>query len=168
MKNNKTVAIVPGSFDPITNGHIDIIRRAASLYDIVYVAVMINDQKEYLFSLAEREEIARAATREMENVSVISSSGMLWKLAEDLSADALVKGYRNETDYEYEQKMAKFNFEHNPHAKTVLLKADKALEALSSTCVRDKLEKGIAPDGLLPQEALEKVKEILDLRKQNS
>ena len=103
------IAIVPGSFDPITNGHIDIIRRAAELYDRVFVAVMINDQKKYRFTLEEREAIARAATEDMERVEVISSSGWLWELARDLGACAIVKGYRNETDLEYEKKMAEFN-----------------------------------------------------------
>ncbi len=165
MKDNKTVAIVPGSFDPITYGHIDIIRRAAEMYDIVYVAVMINDQKKYLFSLEERERIATLAVENIKNVSVISSSGMLWRLAQELYADALVKGYRNNTDYEYEQKMAKFNFMHNPNAKTVLLQANQNLEALSSTLVREKLANGVAIDGLLPAQALDEVKKILNSRK---
>ena len=101
MKDGKTVAIVPGSFDPITYGHIDIATRAAELYDKVYLAAMINDQKKYTFSIEERERIARAALCDIPNISVISSSGMLWKLAEELSADAIVKGYRNQTDYDY-------------------------------------------------------------------
>ncbi len=165
MKNNKTVAIVPGSFDPITNGHIDIVRRAAELYDTVYLAVMINDQKQYLFSLEERKQIAEAALADMNNVCVISSQCMLWQLAGELCADALVKGYRNDTDYEYEQEMAKFNAEHYPDARTVLLKADEGLCNVSSTEVRARLSKGEDIDALLPNGAAELVKKILEARK---
>ena len=72
MIDGKTVAIVPGSFDPITYGHIDIAKRAADKYDIVYLAVMINDQKQYLFNLEERERIARIALTDIPNITVIS------------------------------------------------------------------------------------------------
>ena len=75
------VAIVPGSFDPITNGHVDVVRRAAEMSEKVFVAVMINDQKKYLFSLDERTKIALAACDGLSGVEVISSSGMLWELA---------------------------------------------------------------------------------------
>ena len=92
----KGVAIVPGSFDPITNGHIDIVKRAAELYEKVYLAVMINAEKSYMFSIDERKDIAKAALRGFEGVEVISSEGYLWKLAEELSAVAIVKGVRNE------------------------------------------------------------------------
>ncbi len=165
MVNNKTVAIVPGSFDPITFGHIDIIKRAAQMYDTVFVAVMINDQKKYLFSIEERERIACLAVEDIPNVSVISSSGMLWELARDLDAVALVKGYRNDVDYQYEQKMAEYNATYNPKAKTVLLQANDKLENLSSTVVRKKLADGQTIDGLMPTKAMDEVKKILSLRK---
>ncbi len=165
MKDNKTVAIVPGSFDPITYGHIDIVKRAAELYDTVYLAVMINDQKKYLFSMEERKQIALAALDGMYNVSIISSEGMLWQLAGELCADAIVKGYRNNTDYEYEQKMASFNQEHYPKAQTVLLKADDTLALLSSTKVREKIFNGEDIDDLMPAKAVELVKKILLTRK---
>ncbi len=161
MKNNKTVAIVPGSFDPITYGHIDIVKRAAELYDTVYLAVMINNQKNYLFSLEERKQIALAAVDGMDNVCVISSDGMLWQLAKELCADALVKGYRNDIDYEYEQKMAKFNEEHYPGARTVLLRADDALTQLSSTKVREKILQNEDICESMPCKAAELVKKIL-------
>ena len=105
----KRIAIVPGSFDPITYGHVDVIRRASELYDEVVVAVMINHAKAYLFTMEQRERLARIATASMERVRVLSSDGMLWKLAKDLGACAIVKGYRNEVDLAYEKKMAEFN-----------------------------------------------------------
>ena len=157
MRDGKTVAIIPGSFDPITYGHIDIVKRAAELYDIIYFAVMINSEKQYLFSIEERERIAKLALRDIQNVSVISSTGMLWKLAKELNADAIVKGYRNQTDYAYELEMAKFNEEHYPKAKTVLLKANSELEGLSSTSVREMLSNNESIEGLMPESAAELV-----------
>lgn len=154
------IAVVPGSFDPITNGHIDVIRRATELYDKVFVAVMINDQKKYRFTLEEREAIARAALEGLERVEVISSRGWLWELAKNLGACAIVKGYRNETDLEYEQKMAEFNKEHNPDAETVLLKASDGLETLSSTVVRERMLNDEQIDGLLPEKAIELIKKL--------
>ena len=157
---SERIAIVPGSFDPITNGHLDIIKKAAALYDKVYVAVMINDKKTYMFTLEERRMIAESATAEIDRVEVISSSGWLWKLAKDLGACAIVKGYRNEADLRYEQEMAAFNDAHNPEAKTVLLKAEADLEGLSSTLIREKIRKGEELEGYLPKAAIEKIKEI--------
>ena len=162
MKNNKTVAIVPGSFDPITYGHVDITKRAAQLYDKVYVAVMINDQKKYMLTIEEREAVARLALEDINNVEVISSTGMLWQLAKELGADAIVKGYRNKTDYDYEIKMAEFNAKYCPEAKTVLLRSDDKLEALSSTMVRERIQNNDPLDGLLPPKALEELKVILN------
>lgn len=167
MKDGKTVAIVPGSFDPITYGHIDIAKRAAELYDTVFLAVMINDQKKYTFSIEERERIARAALCDIPNVSVISSSGMLWRLAEELSADAIVKGYRNNTDYEYEARMAEFNAEKNPMAKTVLLKANDQYSDLSSTAVRERMSNDDSLDGMIPKAAIDEIHAIISQRKTN-
>jgi pantetheine-phosphate adenylyltransferase len=160
MMTKQKIAVVPGSFDPITNGHIDIIRRASELYDKVFVAVMINDKKTYSFTLEEREAIAKVALEDMDSVEVISSRGWLWELARDLGACAIVKGYRNDTDLEYEQKMAEFNKEHNPNAETVLLKANEELETLSSTVVREKMLNDEKIDGLVPQKAIELIKKL--------
>jgi len=155
--SNKKIAIVPGSFDPITLGHLDIVKRAAKEYDSVYLAVMINSSKKYLFTIEQRTEIAKAAAIDLPNVKVISSEGMLWKLAQDLDADAIVKGYRNQADYDYELEMANFNEEHFPKAKTVLLKADEGLATLSSTMIREKLANGEDISSYLPQKALDLV-----------
>ena len=162
MKDGKTVAIVPGSFDPITLGHIDIVKRASERYDTVYLAVMINDQKNYMFSLDERELIARIATKEIDNVTVVSSDGMLYELAESLSADAIVKGYRNDTDYNYEMNMAKFNSKHYPPAKTILLRSSKRLAEVSSTTVRKIILSDISKIyEYMPKAAAEKTIEII-------
>ena len=158
------IAIVPGSFDPITNGHIDIVKRAADTYDKVYLAVMINDAKSYMFTLGEREEIARLAVQDIANVEVISSEGYLWKLAKALGAVAIVKGIRNSQDEAYELNMAKYNSEHYPEAKTVLLDTRKGLENLSSTLVREKILNNESIENLLPDSAIDKIKDILSTR----
>ncbi len=155
------IAIVPGSFDPITNGHVDIVRRAAEQYDKVYLAVMVNPEKQYMFTMEQRTEIARAALCDIPKAEVISSRGMLWKLAEDLGACAIVKGIRNEVDRAYEEKMAEFNLAHNPKAKTVLLLADPALTQVSSTAVRKKIENHESLEGMLPPKAIRVLEQML-------
>ena len=158
------IAIVPGSFDPITNGHIDILRRAAECYDKVYLAVMINATKSYMFSLEERAQIAKIAITDIKNAEVISSDGYLWQLAKSLGAVAIIKGIRNATDEAYELDMAKYNAERYPEAETVLLPTKDDLKDLSSTLVREKLLSGDSIEDLLPSAAITKIKEILSSR----
>lgn len=152
------IAIVPGSFDPITLGHVDIAMRAAERFEKVYFAVMINQDKKYMFTLEERVELAKAALEDVQGVEVISSEGMLWQLAEELGACAIVKGVRNEADREYELKMAEFNFSHNPSAKTILLDTTPALKDISSTLVREAIKKGQSLTDYLPDSVIEKIK----------
>lgn len=160
MSDEKNVAIVPGSFDPITNGHINIIERAAQMYDTVYVAVMINDAKKYMFTLEERQSIAEACFTSNDNIRVIASSGWLWELARDLGACAIVKGYRNEKDLEYEKKMAEFNEEKYPQCKTVLLEAASGLSDISSTYIRGLINSSGSLNGLIPDEAIAVINRI--------
>ena len=149
------IAIVPGSFDPMTLGHLDIIKRAADLYDRVIVAVMINDAKKYTFSMEERTEIARLTCKDIENVEVISDAGLLADLAKRVGACAIVKGVRDEKDYEYEKEMALYNAKKNPQAETVLLPCDPALAQVSSTVVRERLAKGEDISDIVSQNAIE-------------
>ena len=164
----KGIAIVPGSFDPITNGHLYIVNKAAQVYQTVYVAVMINPDKSYMFDIEERKLIAEAATKEIKNVTVIGSEGWLWELAIKLNADAIVKGYRNDIDLEYEKSMAKFNEEHAPNAKTVLIKSDPSLKELSSTSIREKITNGISLEGYLPENAIAEIEKIINDKKAES
>lgn len=163
MKQTK-IAIVPGSFDPITYGHIDIVKRALCEYDKVFLAVMINASKEYMFSLEERSEIAKAALSEFPNVEVIASDGMLWQLAKDLDAVGIVKGYRNDRDLAYEEEMAIFNAQHYPQAKTRLLPASDVWSTVSSTVVRQRIRDGLPLEGFLPQSAISCLQKILQDR----
>ena len=163
-EKKKGIAIVPGSFDPITLGHVDIARRAAERFETVYFAVMINPDKRYMFTIDERVEIAKAALRGIDGVEVISSEGMLWKLALDLGACAIVKGVRNDVDREYELKMAEFNSAHNPEAETILLDTAPALKEISSTLVREAIENGYPLAQYLPPKAIEAIRKIREIR----
>ena len=160
MKKKYKVGIVPGSFDPITVGHLDVICRAAELCERVVVAVMINADKKYMFTLDERKKIAESALEGAENVEVISSDGMLYELASALSADAIIKGVRNERDREYELAMAEYNSA-RCGAVTVLLDANEALTEVSSTLVRECIEKGSSLDMLLPRGAICEIEKII-------
>lgn len=160
MREKKKIAVVPGSFDPITNGHLSVIKKAADDYDTVFVAVMINSEKRYMFDLEQRKNIAKAALEGIDNVEVISSDGWLWELAKSLEACAIVKGYRNDIDLEYERKMAIFNEEKYPQAKTVLIKSEDNLSDLSSTVVRDKILSGASLEGLVPTKAICEIQRI--------
>jgi len=160
MSKEERIAIVPGSFDPITNGHLSIILKAAEEYDKVFVAVMINDQKKYMFTLEERKKIAQACLSEIEKVTVISSDGWLWELAKQLKACAIIKGVRNNVDLDYETKMAKFNAEHYPEAQTILLPAEDGLENLSSTAVRELINSKNSIEEYVPIKAIEVINTI--------
>ena len=161
MDGKKKIAIVPGSFDPITNGHVNIIERAAQTYDVVYVAVMINSSKKYMFSLEQRAAITEACFESYDNIKVISSDGWLWELAKSVGACAIVKGYRNAVDLEYEKNMAIFNEEKYPECKTVLLKAEDDLVDMSSTYIRDLIVHGKNLDGLIPEAAVNVINSII-------
>ena len=163
-----STALIPGSFDPITLGHLDIITRAAARFDRVVVAVMTNDMrkyvqdapvKTYMFDQDERTAMAEAACGHLPNVEVISAEGMLIDLFDRVGADWIVKGVRSAVDFEYEQKHALYNRAHNPRAETLYMPADPAFDGLSSTLVRDKINRGETLDGLLPEAVIRRITE---------
>ena len=157
------LAIVPGSFDPMTLGHLALICEAAHRYDRVVVAVMQNAEKQYLFTKEERLKIARLTLSELSNVEVIADDGMLIDLYDRLGACAVCKGWRNEADYAYELKMADWNSAHNPNFRTELIHSGGKYSTLSSTEVRAVLDAGKIPEGLVHPNALSL---ILTKRKQ--
>ena len=163
-----TVALLPGSYDPITTGHMDVIRRATALFDRVFVAVMTNDMrayvadakvKEYMFSMDERTDMARLACEDLDNVTVISSTARLIDLVDELGADVIIKGVRNEADYAYEQQHALYNRAHNPKAETLYLPADPKFDHISSTLVREKIEAGESTEDILPAKVAAYIRE---------
>lgn len=137
-----SLAIVPGSFDPMTLGHLELIKTVAKRYDEVVVAIMVNRSKKYLFDLNTRVAIAEETVKELPNVRVITENGMLIDLFDRLGADAVCKGWRNQRDYDYELHMADWNSSHNPRFRTEMIRAKKSVEHISSTEVRRRLMEG--------------------------
>ncbi len=129
-------AIYPGSFDPVTNGHLDIVDRAAKLFDKLYVAVLINVDKHTLFSVEERVALLKATTAQYPNVEVVSFGGLLAQYAKDKGINVIVKGLRALSDFEYEFQMALTNKSLNPDLETVFLITSAENMYLSSSMVR--------------------------------
>lgn len=138
----KNLAILPGSYDPMTLGHLELVRRAAKDYTHLVVAVMVNPDKETRFTPEERVEIARRTVAEIPQAEVLFDDGMLIDLYDRLGADAVVKGYRDRNDLAYERKMAAWNRAHNRRFRTVLLRSEDAYANISSTEVRRRLDSG--------------------------
>ena len=137
------VAVYPGSFDPITLGHMDIIRRAASCFDKVLVCVMVNcDKKQPMFSREKRLELIRKSVAEFSNVEVELWDGLLADYAAKRNASILVKGVRNMTDFDLEMQMARINRGIMPQLETVLLPASAEYEHFSSTMAREMIRYG--------------------------
>ena len=148
-------ALVPGSFDPITLGHISVIERASLLFDRVIVCVMVNFGKQYMFSADERRQMVEDSVRHLANVTVDSWDGMLWEYARDHAIDAIVKGVRNGTDTDYELPQAYFNSQKYPQELTVFLPAEENKAQISSTLVRNSAKNSEDYRGLVPQEVYE-------------
>lgn len=130
------LAVCPGSFDPVTNGHLDIIRRAAKLADRVLVVVMTNAVKDPLFTMDERMEMLRRVTADLPNVEVDAFDGLLADYTRQKGADAIVKGLRATSDFEYEFQMALTNRQLGATAETVFLTTSAEMMFLSSSLVK--------------------------------
>ncbi len=130
------LAICPGSFDPVTNGHLNIITRAAAMFDKVIVVVMVNGNKQPLFSSDERVDLLRRATADLPNVEIDCFGGLLADYARMHNADAIVKGLRAMSDFEYEFQMALTNRKLNPTVETVFLTTNAEFMYLSSSLVK--------------------------------
>lgn len=133
---SKTV-ICPGSFDPVTRGHLDIITRASKMFDKVTVAVLVNASKTPTFSTQERIELLREVTEKLDNVEIVSFEGLLAEYCRRSGVDTIVKGLRAVSDFEYEFQMALANKRLNPDLETIFLTADADSTFLSSSMVRE-------------------------------
>ena len=131
------IGIYPGSFDPPTLGHRNIIQRASVLFDKVIVAAMLNGSKKSAFTLEEKADFLRRMTKDIPNVEVDTFNGLLADYVADKGACAIIKGLRAVSDFEYEFQMALANKKLNEHAETVFLMTDQKYLYLSSTIVRD-------------------------------
>ena len=141
--------ILPGSYDPITNGHLAVIREAAARFDEVYVVAFVNPEKHYTFSLEDRVAMMMLATDDIDNVMVSYSSGLVIDYMRDHGIEKIFKGYRNEVDLEYELKQAEWNFAHGGY-ETELWKCPENIEGISSSAVRAALLSGGGVSDLVP------------------
>lgn len=151
-----TTAICPGSFDPITLGHVDIVRRAAEIFDEVVVCVMHNAAKKSpMFTLEEKLSMARRAVEEYPNVRVDSYDGLLTEYVRRFDKPVVVKGLRAASDFDYEFQMNMINKRLNPSVETMFLTASEQYTFLSSSIVREVAQygaelKGLVPDAIIP------------------
>ena len=148
------IAIYPGSFDPITSGHLNIIRRAAKIFDKLIVCVMVNAGKNPMFTLEERVALIRRVTSDIENVEVDCSSELLADYAQRRGSCVIVKGLRAGSDFENEFQMALINHKINPNLDTMLLTAESQYMYLSSSTVKELGNYNVDLSEFLPQQII--------------
>ncbi|MCH5188677.1 MAG: pantetheine-phosphate adenylyltransferase [Oscillospiraceae bacterium] len=146
------IAVIPGSFDPVTNGHLDIIRRTASLFDKVWVGILKNNAKRPLFTVDERISLIRQVTDELPNVEVEGFEGLLVDYARSKGARFIVKGLRAVSDFEYEFQMALTNKSLNPDIETFFITTNCAYSYLSSSIVKEVASYGGSISDFVPKE----------------
>lgn len=151
-------AVYPGSFDPVTNGHLDIIRRASKIYDKIIVGVLINKAKNPLFDAQERVDMIRSVTADLENVEVETFSGLLVEFAHQHGAQVIVKGLRTVADFEYEFQMALLNKALNSACETIFMMTDTKYSYISSSMVKELAGFGGDLTGLVPNELIKTIK----------
>ena len=148
--NAEQLAIYPGSFDPLTNGHVDIIQRGSKMFDRIVVAILLNVEKAPLFTVAERVEIAREVFAGYPNVEVDTFDGLLVEYARRKRAGVIVRGLRAISDFEYEMQMALMNRHLNPDVETVFMMPAETYTYVSSRLVKEVVALGGSVTGLVP------------------
>jgi pantetheine-phosphate adenylyltransferase len=146
-----TLAVYPGSFDPLTNGHVDIIERGARLFDRIIVAILVNAEKAPLFSMAERVDIARKVFKDHANVEVDTFDGLLVDYVAKRHANVLVRGLRAVSDFEYEFQMALMNRRLNSTIETVFMMPAEQYSYISSRLIKEVFALGGRVHGLVPE-----------------
>jgi pantetheine-phosphate adenylyltransferase len=146
-----TLAVYPGSFDPLTNGHVDIISRGARLFDRIIIAILVNAEKAPLFSMDERVEITRAVFKDHRNVEVDTFDGLLVDYVERRRAQVVVRGLRAVSDFEFEFQMALMNHRLNPTIDTVFMMPAEQYTYISSRLIKEVFSLGGRVHGLVPE-----------------
>ncbi|MBI3400076.1 MAG: pantetheine-phosphate adenylyltransferase [Acidobacteria bacterium] len=154
-----TLAVYPGSFDPLTNGHVDIITRGARLFDRIIVAMLVNAEKAPLFSMDERVEIARAVFKSHPKVEVDTFGGLLVDYVERRQAQVIVRGLRAVSDFEFEFQMALMNQRLNPKIETVFMMPAEQYTYISSRLIKEVFALGGRVQGLVPELVEERLRE---------
>ena len=152
------IAVYPGSFDPITNGHLDIIKRASKLFDKIVVLVAINNEKKSFFSAEERIKMIRDSVKDITNVEVESFDGLTMRYAEKIGAKALIRGLRVVSDFDYEWKLAAANEFINSDIEIVFFMARHETSFISSSSIKELYSNGIDISSLVPISVVEELK----------
>lgn len=159
-----SLAICPGSFDPITLGHLNIIRRASNIFDKVVVCIMVNSSKtKPMFSIEERVEMVRKVVERFPNVEVDTNDGLLAEYAKKYEKPVIVKGLRASSDFEYEFQMNNINKKINPELETMFLTASEKYTFLSSSAVREMAYYGAKLNEFVPCEIIEEIEKKAQL-----
>ena len=158
-------AIYPGSFDPVTLGHLDIIRRSASIADELIVGILNNKAKTPLFSVGERVRMLEEVTKDFPNVKIIPFEGLLVEFAKQMDAKVIVRGLRAITDFEYELQMSQTNQKIDPEIETLFLTTSLEFSFLSSTTVKEVASFGGDITQFVPEVIVKKIKEKIEERK---
>lgn len=159
---NKGIAIYPGSFDPPTNGHLDLIQRGSKIFEELVVAILRNSEKSPMFSLAERLEMLRQLTADLNNVRIDTFDGLMVEYAKSIDATCILRGIRAISDYEYELQMALMNRKLEPTLETVFMMPADKYSYVSSRLVREVAQAGGPVKGLVPEVVEQKLREKLD------
>jgi pantetheine-phosphate adenylyltransferase len=156
-------AIYPGSFDPVTFGHLDIIKRASGIVDELVIGVLCNSQKNSLFSLEERVSMIKEMTKELPNVTVASFDGLLVDFMKEIDATIIVRGLRAVTDFEYELQIAQANHVQDSRVETIFLTTDLRYSYLSSTIVREYASYGGDISNFVPECFIQRIYDKFNL-----
>ena len=152
------IGVYPGSFDPITNGHLDVIERASKIFDEVIVLIAINNEKKSFFNVEERIEMIKESTKHMKNVKVDSYDGLTMRYAKKVNAIALIRGLRVVSDFEYEWKLAAANEFIDNSIEMIFFMAKKETSFISSSSIKELYENQVDISSLVPKSVIEMLK----------
>ena len=149
-----STAVFPGSFDPVTKGHMDLIYRASKMFDALVLGVLINSSKKPLLTVEERVRLLKEVTKDLKNVEVEAFDGLLVDFVDRCDADVIVRGLRTSNDFEYELPLAQANYKLNGRADTIFLATSPQYSYVSSSAVKELMRYNADISGYVPMEAL--------------
>lgn len=151
------IALFPGSFDPITNAHLDILNRAEQLFDKVYVGIGLNSTKQALLSPEQREKMLKKVFKNNPKIEVVTYEGLTVEYCHKIGAQYMIRGIRSTSDFEYEKAIAQMNHAMRPEIESIFILSKPGFSAISSTIVRDILRNGGDVSKFVPKEVLEEM-----------